>query len=228
MRCSLICAAVVTALVGAGSTWADDKKETEVEKALSKIAQLGGVHPKKDAKGRITSCVVVGQSRISTVLGKAEGLQNARTKARQDASAEFVKWLKEKVSVHENSDKETILFTEGSEENDKEALKESGKTVDKTSKKFESISQGQVRGLQVLHLEVSANGKTYTLVFGWSAENAKAVEKIEKGADGKDEPKAGDPKKSDEVKKPDEVRKPIDKKIEDKKVTSDDAKKFLP
>ena len=127
------------------------------------------------------------------------------------------------VSVHEKGENETILFMEGSEENDKAALKESGKAVEKNSKKFESISAGQVRGLQVLHFEVSEKDKTYTLVMGWSAENAKAIENLETGGDGKEKPKVGDPKKPDEDKKP-----PIDKKIEDKKATSDDAKKFLP
>lgn len=200
----LLCACLVQA---------DDKAkdDAEVAKAMSKIAQLGpGVYAiKKDDMGRITSCIIVGQSRISTVLGEAKGLQDARDKARLDASAQFVKWLKEKVSVHEKGDNETILFMEGSEENDKDALKESGKAVEKNSKQFESISEGEVRGLQVLHVEVSDKDKTYTLVLGWSAENAKATEKIDDGD-----------------KKPEE--RPSKKPDEEKTATSDDAKKFLP
>lgn len=223
MRNSLLC--TIAMLIATGTAWAEDKKDTEVEKALSKIAQLGpGVHAiKKDAKGRITSCVIVGQARISTVLGKAKGLEIARERADLAASGQFIKWLKEKVSVHTKTEDETILFLEGSEENDKEALKESGKAVEKTSKKMESISEGFVRGLQILHVEINDKDKTYTLVKGWSAESAKAIEKIEKGGDSKVKPKEGDLKKPEEAKKP-----PIDKKVEDKKVTSDDAKKFLP
>ena len=226
MRTAMFFVTTVAMLIATGTAWADDKdkKDADVEKALGKIAQLGpGVHAvKKDAKGRITSCVVVGRAVISTVLGKEEGVEDARDKARLDASAQFVKWLKEKVSIHEKSEEERIYFIEGSEENDKETLKASGKKVDKKTKRFESISEGQVLGLQVLHLEVSDKDKTYTLVMGWSAENAKAIEKIEKEGDSKDKPKDGDSNK------PGESKKTLDKKIEDKKVTSDDAKKYLP
>src|ERR1700751_5222182 len=110
-------AATIAVLVDTGTAWAEDKKDAEVEKALSKIAQLGpGVHAiKKDDKGRIRSCVVVGQSRISTVLGKAEGLEAARTRARLNCAAEFRKCIKEKITVYENAEKETIPLLEGTE-----------------------------------------------------------------------------------------------------------------
>jgi len=225
MRTASLFATAIAVLIAARTAPADekDKKDAEVEKALSKIAQLGpGVHAiKKDKQGRITSCIVVGQARISTVLGKPKGLQDARDKARLDASAQFVKWLKEKVSVHEKGENETILFIEGSEDNDKAALKESGKAVEKSTKKFESISEGMVRGLQVLHLEVSDKDRTYTLLMGWSADNAKAAEKVGNG-------EVGTRLKDGGSKKAEESRRPSDRKIEDRKVTSDDAKKFLP
>lgn len=222
MRNPLFVTTAIAILLAAGTAWTGEgnKKDAEVEKALSKIAQLGpGVHAiKTDKQGRITSCIVVGQAKVSTVLGTAKGIQDARTKARLDASGQFVKWLKEKVDVHEKSESETILFLEGKEGNDKNALQESGKSVDKASTKFASSSQGLVRGLQVLHLEVRDKDKTYTLVMGWSAETAKATEKIEKGGD------SGS--KGDNAKNA--GSKTSDKKLEDRKVTSDDAKKFLP
>lgn len=204
---SLISAACIAALACAAAVGADDKakKDDEVAKAMSKIAQLGpGVHAiKKDDKGRIQSCIIVGTARISTVLGAAKGLETAREKARLAASAEFVKWLKEKVSVHSKSEEETILFLEGSEGNDKETMKESGKAIEKTSKKMESISEGLTRGMQVLHFETSDKDKTYILVLGWDAKTSEATKDA-----GKD--------------------KKVDKKIDDKKVTSPDAEKFLP
>ena len=225
MKTRLLLATAIAVVLAAGSALADDKdkKDAEVEKALSKIVQLGpGVHAiKKDKQGRITSCIIVGQSRISTVLGKTKGLQDARDKARLDGSAQFVKWLKEKVRVHEKSENETILFIEGSEDNDNEALKESGKAVEKNTKKFQSISEGMVRGLQVLHLEVSNKDQTYTLVLGWSADDAKAAEQAEKGNVGTTSKDAG-PKKQGESKTA------KDKNIEDKKATSEDARRFLP
>lgn len=219
MRTYLICSLVLFALLGLTSvTQAEDKADDEVAKAMSKIAQLGpGVHAiKKDNKGRITSCVVVGQSRISTVLGKAKGLETARDRAKLDASGQFVKWLNEKVSIYQKSEDESILFIEGSEDNDKEALKESGKAVEKTTKKIESLSQGLIRGFQVLHVEVSDKDKSYTIVLGWDAKTARAVQGV-KEANGPGSKTGGDPKQF-----------LPDKKIEDKKVTSPDAKKFLP
>jgi hypothetical protein len=231
MRTRLFVATALAVALAAGTTWADDKntKDAEVEKALSKIAQLGP-HVEvtnKDAKGRITSCVVVGQSRISTVLGKAKGLETARQRARNACSVEFLRWLKEKPVVLHGQRDETITLLEGSEDNSKDdALKESGKAVEKSSTKFASISAGLVRGLQVLHVEVSDKDKTYTLVMGWSAENAKATERIENGDK---EPKDGESNKPDESSTTSkEVKKVLDKKIESKKVTSDDARKFLP
>ena len=232
----------VAAFVFAAFTRADDKvaaKDDDAQaKAMSQIAQLGqGVHKvKTDDKGRIKSCVVVGQSRISTVLGKAKGLETARQRAALAARAEFVKWLKEKVSVHETTDDETILFLEGAEENDKDARKESSKAVEKTSKKMKSVAEGLVRGMQLLHMETSSKDKTYTLVYGWDRKTAEATKQVRE--DLNDESKDGTRPK-DGVKPPKERKggegtdksspdkKAPDKKIEDKKVTSKDAKKFL-
>ena len=191
------------------------EKDEDTAKTLSELAALGpGVHAvKKDSKGRVTTFVVVGQARVSTALGKAKGLEVARDKAKLDASAQVVKWLGEKVSVHQTTDEETILFIEGSEDNDKDALRESGKAVEKSTKKIESVSQGVVRGLQSLHVEVNADDKTYTVVLGWEAKTADAAKEL--GSPGKD---GADPKK----------KKPADKKLDGKKATSPDAKKFLP
>lgn len=191
----------------------------DTEKAMAKIATLGpGVHAiKTDKKGRIVSCVVVGQARISTVLGKSKGLQVARDKARLDASAQYAKWLNEHVSVFESSEDETILFLEGNEENDKAAMKEAGKSVEKQSKKMQSISQGLVRGLQVLHAQQTGDDKTYTIVMGWDAKTAAKIKGIAETDDAKPD---DEPAKKPKSKKPDQ--------IEDKSVTSPDAKKFLP
>lgn len=221
---------VVTGLVflGWGLSRAEDptrgQKENETEKALSRIAQLGpGVYSlKTDNKGRIQSCVIVGQCRISTVLGIPKGLQDARTKARLACEEEFVKWLYTKVDVHQKSENETILFLEGSEENDKETLKESGKSVEKNSKRLESVAGGFVRGLQVLHVEIVEKEKSYILVMGWDAETARKIEKIgEQNPGGKKDSSGGSTEQKDGGKK-------LDKTITDKKLTSTDAKKFLP
>jgi hypothetical protein len=219
-RCWTLTIALMVA-AGAATGRADnnkdaDKKDDEVAKAMSKIAQLGpGVYAvKKDDQGRIKTCVVVGEARISTVLGKAQGLETARTRARLAAAAEFRKWLNEKLTVYEKSESETITLIEGAAGGDKDVLKESGKAVEKTTKRYETVADGLVKGLQVLHVEVSGDDKTYTVVLGWDAETAKAAGTVD--GDGKKEGgKEGD------------ARKDGDKKIDSKSVTSDDAKKFI-
>lgn len=216
----LLCVCLVQA---ADKTKGDDA----VAKKMSKIAQLGPGPPivNLDKKGRITSCIVVGQARIHTVLGKAKGLEIARKRARLDATARFVQFLRQDVSIYENKEDATIVLIKGSKENDKDAPKQSGGAVEKNSEKMEAISKGLVRGLQVLHAEQSDKDETFTLVLGWSAANAKAAESIEKHeGDKKDDPKSSDEPKKKKKKK----KKKGDKKIEDKKTTSPDAKKFLP
>jgi hypothetical protein len=120
---------------------ADEKKEGSepkagsVEEQMDNLVKQGpGVHNiKKDDKGRVQSLVVVGQSRLSTVLGASKGKELARKKASQSAKAEFVKWLGDKVEVRESQDNEATLFVQGDEGNDKNALSEAGKAIEKSS-----------------------------------------------------------------------------------------------
>lgn len=220
---------VCTLLLGAPISYAkDDDDAPSVEEQMAKIAALGpGVHSiQKDKKGRFKSCMVVGQARISTSLGKAKGIEMARDKANLACSAEFVKWLKEEVSVYQSNDEETVILMEGSEGADDDTLKESGKSVEKSSKKMESLSKGLVRGLQILHKEVDGDGKTYTVIKGYNADTAEGVKKI--SADlASDESKSKD-KKSGASKDGSESKKKIDKDIESGSATSDDAADFLP
>jgi hypothetical protein len=203
---------VVAVLLAFASTVSADDKDKEAKKAAidySKIAEAGpGVYKVvTDLAGRILSCLVVGSSRISTVLGAAKGKEIARQRAALQADVEFVKWLKAKVSVHERREDETILFLEGHEDNDKDALREAGKATEKTTVLFQSVAKGLVRGMQVKHFEINAKEATLTVVKLWKARTASAVKDVEK--DLKSPAKTGG-------------KKPIDKKIEDKKVTIDD------
>lgn len=198
---------------------------------LEKLVALGpGVHAvKKDSEGRVKSCMVVGQASIRTVLGKAKGLEMARSKANLACSAEFVKWLQEEVNVYLSSDEENVVLVEGSEEGDAESLKESGKSIEKQSQKMESVSKGLVRGLQLVHKSVDDESKTYTIVKGWKADSVAATKKIQRDlAADEDEEEEGedtDDEAESDSKKPRKGK--IDKKIKDESVTSDDADEFL-
>jgi len=204
---------------------ADDAEDAKVEKEMSKIAQLGqGVHNIRENKqGRIESCIIVGQSRISTVLGKAKGMEIARQKVKLAAKSELVEFLKSKVSPYMSEEGETILLLEGSKDRDAKVEKQSGKAVEKSNSKMESIAEGMVRGIQILHTEVNGKDETLTIVYGWDAKTSEATKKVRKDLDSDE--KETDSTKTDAIKG--DPKSKTDKGIEDRKATSKDAKKFL-
>ena len=157
-----------------------DKKQPSVEEQLHALVELGpGVHEIQIGdNGQIESFVVVGQARISTVLGKAKGLEVARNKANLDCSAQLVKWLKEEVQIRESSDEETIILLQGEDNGEATGATESGKSLERTTKRIESISAGMVRSLQILHKEVDADGKTLTVVKGWQREMSESSKEL--------------------------------------------------
>jgi hypothetical protein len=204
---------------------------TDESDGFAKFADLGpGVYSvKTDDKGRIVSCIVVGQSRISTVLGKSKGIELARTKARLNAQGEFAKWLGAKTWIRETNSGETVLFLEGSEGNDKDTLAESGKAVEKTTTNIESVAQAQIRGMQNLYADQNGTDKNMTVVLGWDAKAAKAVRGVRAANENAPANKTGKSKEVDANAKVNEAKKAAeDKKIGDKKTISPDAKKFLP
>lgn len=201
---------------------AEDEEAPSAEAKMAKLVELGpGVHAiKKDKKKRIISCVVVGQARISTALGKSKGLEIARNKANLDASAQFVKWLNDDIVLQEASEDESITLMEGSEGEEGDTLSESGMSIEKNSKKMETVSKGLVRGLQLLHKQVDGNGKTYSVVKGWKAETSEGAKEISEGrSDDSSEKSSGGGKTKTKASK--------DKEIESDSSTSDDADEFL-
>jgi hypothetical protein len=208
--------------------FAQEDAKTSQKSEMAKIATLGpGVHAiQKDKKGRITSCIVVGESRISTVLGKAKGLEVARKRADLNASAEFVKWLKQHVTFFQSTDDEAVFLLEGKEGDNEDTGKELGKAVEKESSRNTSIAEGIVRGLQVLHVKIDSDSKMLTVVKGWKADTAEGVKKVASDSK-KDNPESAEARtsKSDSKKvKP----KKGDKEIQDSESTSSDASDYLP
>ena len=109
---------------------------TPEEAQIKKLADLGpGVHKiEKDASNKLQKCVIVGQSRMSTVLGTAKGLETARKRATLNARAEFVRWMKTSVKAVESREDEAVVYLQG----DDAGLKESGKAteVKRTTRKL--------------------------------------------------------------------------------------------
>lgn len=135
---------------------------------VARLAALGdGVHEiKKNDDGTLKSLKVVGSSRISTVLGKAKGLQRAQKKASMKANAAFVEWIKSEVtSISEESD-ETILTLQGDGEN----VKEQGKATEMSKEVIAKKAQGLVRGLTLVAKDQTED--MMTLVYLWSPKKA--------------------------------------------------------
>jgi hypothetical protein len=142
-----------------------------------KLVILGpGVHKvKKNDSGAVTALVTIGQARISMALGKAKGLERARRSAALNADVEFSKWLKSKVSVAETDDSEDIVLLEN---DGGEVPKETGKAVEKTSRKMELYSEGLLRGLQIIHIDQDPDSETLTVIKGWKADTAEGTKKV--------------------------------------------------
>jgi hypothetical protein len=232
MKKILFVPATVVALLfafSAATTSADDKKEgaspkaPSVEEQMDNLVKQGpGIHNiKKDDKGRVQSLIVVGQSRLSTVLGATKGKELARKKAEQSAKAAFVKWLGEAVVVCESAENETTLFLQGEESKDKDALSEAGKAVEKSSDTYKSVATGLVRGLTLLHTDLNAEDKECSVVYGWSLANAKSAKHTATHDPGIDEKPATEPAATSGKNIPDK------KSIRSQKTTSPEAEEFL-
>jgi hypothetical protein len=223
----LFTALAFTALLVSAANAQDNTKKDDPEKAVGKIIELGpGVHQiKTDDKGRLLSCVIVGRAPIHTVLGVEQGTEVARQQAQLAAKAEFIKWLRSTVTVREGAESETTLSIEGSKEGDQKTLRESGKEVGKTTRRYELAAEGLVRGLQLLGVDISERNGTYTVVYGFTSKAAEAVQKVDGDVRGPVQKEDG--KRPDEPKKLDNGTKPVEKKINDRRVVSDDFAKFI-
>ncbi len=224
---TLTCLCLTPASLSAQEDHAKTSGKSGAEQEMARIAALGpGVNTiQKDKKGRITSCIVVGQSRISTVLGKSKGLEVARKRADLNASAEFVKWLKQHVTFFQSTDDETVFLLEGKEGDNEDTGKELWKAVEKESSRNTSIAEGLVRGLQVLHVKIDSESKMLTVVKGWKADTAEGVKKV--AADSKkDDPDSAEASTSKADSKKVKPKKG-DKEIQDSESTSPDASDYL-
>ena len=178
----------VASLVCSSMQAADQPTETP-EQIVLRLADLGkGVHEAKtEANGKLKSVKVVGQARISTVLGKAKGMEIAQQRAKAMAQQEFIEWLKSNIKSVSVLGDETIITLEG----EGNARKEQGKGSEKTTNDVASEAAGIIRGLALVGKHVDADGGTLTLVYSWSP--ARAAQAAEAAAiNSEDRPAAAD------------------------------------
>ena len=181
-----------------GSKGAEAKEAPAAKDPMAefkKFAAMGdGVYRVKyDEDGQIKSCIVVGSSRVSTVLGASKGKQTARRKADLACDAEFVKWCKAKLTVEESDSGEDIFVLSGSgkdDDSEKESMTEEGKSTEAYTRKVTRYAEGILRGMEVLFVDTDAAGKTVTVVKGLNAKNIDAVKDLSKKLNSDDTPAA--------------------------------------
>jgi hypothetical protein len=182
-----------------------ESKARSVEEQMDNLVKLDGVqNVKTDDTGRVLRLVVIGHARVSNIFGAAKGKEMARKNARRAAEAQFAKWLKTKVEVHESKEEGEAILMVGDKDADKRS--ETGKAIETSSDTFKSVAAGLVRGLEVVHADLNPDGEEFTVICGWKAANSKAAkdvatndpgidDKSAAGADTKKESGSAEPKK---------------------------------
>lgn len=132
-------------------------------------AKLGpGVVSVKENNGQLLSCRVIGQARISKVLGTAKGLEVARRSARLEAEKELIKWVNTHISSVEHKADETIIMLKG----ENGTVVETGKSAEVSGDAIANFAAGAVRGLTPIGVNQDGSGEMLTLLFGWSPQYA--------------------------------------------------------
>lgn len=149
----------------------------KTQDSIQQLAELGpGVHKvKKGVNNVFKSCVVVGQARVSTVLGMSKGLATARRNAKLKAESEFVSWLKTNTASVRSSGDETefTLKSEGT------STSESGQSTETEVETITSSAQGAIRGLSLIGSHHDAKTAMLTLVYAWKPDFVKFADQVE-------------------------------------------------
>ena len=174
MRSVLRSLVLVALALVCSTTWAEEKGL-----AWEEIVKLGpGVqHVKVDEHGNIKSLAVVGQARVSTSLGIAKGKMMAQKKARLEAKAELIKYLKEEVKFIEATQGEEVLQLKGKGQ----GVEEEGKSIEMTATRIESVAEGMLRGMTTVFTSYSKEedgSQICSIVLGWNLKNLKAAEQV--------------------------------------------------
>lgn len=175
MKKNIIAAVAATAFLVA-PVWAQEETAgSDKNDAIKELADLGpGVHKiKMNDDNTLTSCVIVGQARISKALGKAKGVMNAKKMAQQNAEAAFVGWLKKSVTDISQTSDSTEMHITGADENGDPI--ESAQSTETTSQITTSQAQGQLRGMRLIGVDQDGENDIMTMVYAWKPEYAAAA-----------------------------------------------------
>ena len=91
------------------------QEKSKEEKLKRAVGQGTGVLDVKEENGVVKYVSVVGQARISTVLGATKGLITAKKRASLLADAAFAEWMQSEVKTVTKIGESTIIMLEGAE-----------------------------------------------------------------------------------------------------------------
>ena len=171
-----LCAVVAFSSFGQNADTSPEPSTTDTNSTIRALADLGpGVHKVKTSPNNtFQSCVVVGQARISTVLGASKGIMTARRNAKLSAESEFVSWLKTNTSSVRTSGDATEFTLKG----DGTQTSETASSEETSTETITSAAQGAIRGLTLIGSFQDAETKVLTLVFAWKPSVADATRQV--------------------------------------------------
>jgi hypothetical protein len=180
----VLVAVLVSGQVYAGEPESASADQSSEQNAIKRYVSLGpgvyqlqyatlehGDYQLQTENRALQSCIVVGQSRIRTLLGVRRGLIGARRNALFRAEKEFIEWVKANVKAVEYSGQEAILYLDEVEAAGN-PFKKSGKSIQTSGAAIASASQKAIHGLQVLGFDQDEKTGIFTTVLGWSPANA--------------------------------------------------------
>lgn len=199
----------------------NDAPTTQI--SIKELAGLGpGVYKvKKDENNVFKSCVVVGQARISTVLGAGKGLMTAQRNAKLKAESEFVSWLKTNTSSVRSSGDAAEFSLKG----DGKDMAETGVSAETSMETITSSAQEAIRGLSLIgsSQDAQADGSMMlTQVYAWKPDYANVADQIEAAMKPSQKPLT-----TEAQKKPDTSSKTTSSPIKAKTITAPEAGEFL-
>lgn len=153
--------------------------ESKAQKLERAKGQGTGVLDVRDEKGIIKYVSVVGQNRISTVLGASKGIIIAKKRASTFADAAFVEWMRSNVKTVTKVGDDTVMMLQGAEGPEVDQVLEEGKSEEITKQNVKRIAQGVIRGMVTAAYDQDGETKIYTLVKVWNPKLALAAGKAE-------------------------------------------------
>ena len=147
-----------------------DQPDESHEDDVQLLIDLGcGVHEGKTEAGKLESVKFVGQTRISTVLGKAKGMEIAQQNAKAIVFNEIADWCQWGVKSISDDGIEVMGILEENAQNERSQASERP-THDVTSK-----TAAIIRDLVLEEQHVDPDGETLTLIYAWSPGRAAAA-----------------------------------------------------